>query len=61
MNDGVYYMMLHKYKNQIDNNKKKDNNLIRMKPCIKTPGYICKKNHVRFKGEWCTFFRFMYN
>ena len=33
-------MMLHKYKNQIDNNK---------------------KDRVRFKGEWCTFFRFMYN
>ena len=54
-------MMLHKYKNQIDNNKKENANLIRMKPCIKTAGYICKKNRVRFKGEWCTFFRFMYN
>ena len=60
MNDGVYYMMLHKYQNKIVNNKE-DTNLIRMKPCIKKPGYICKNNRVRFKGEWCTFFRFMYN
>ena len=61
MNDGVYYMMLNKYKNQIDNNKKQDTSLVLIKPCIKKPGYLCKKNRVRFKGEWCTFFRFMYN
>ncbi len=54
-------MMLNKYKNQIDNNKKQDTSLVLIKPCIKKPGYLCKKNRVRFKGEWCTFFRFMYN
>ena len=61
MHDGIYYMMLHKHKNQINSNKKLNTNLIRIKPCIKTGEYICKTKHVRFKDEWCTFLRFMYN
>ena len=60
MNDGVYYMMLHKHKNKIINKKKVDNDVLRRKPCIKTGEYICKTKRVRFKDEWCTFFRFMY-
>ncbi len=60
MNDGVYYMMLHKHKNKIVK-KTQNNEIIRIKPCIKTSEYICKNNRVRFKDEWCTFFRFMYN
>ena len=60
MNDGVYYMMLHKHKNKIIK-KPQNNEVIRIKPCIKNDTSICKTKHVTFKDEWCTFFRFMYN
>ena len=28
---------------------------------IKNKNSICKNKHVRVKGEWCTFFRVLYN
>lgn len=65
MNDGVYYMMLHKYKNK-DSVKKRCvkkiyNNSIVIKSCIKNNKSQSPNKHVRFEGEWCSFFRFLYN
>ena len=60
MHDGIYYMMLYKYKNRIKIDKRDNSNITINKSCIKKKRK--KKNkHVRFKGEWCTFFRFLYN
>lgn len=62
MHDGVSYMMyyLNQHKINKHHNKiiKHDNKL---KPCIKRQNSNSKNKHVTFKGEWCTFFRFMYN
>lgn len=61
MHDGIYYMMLYKYKNRIEINKRDNSNNAINKSCIKNKNSICKNKRVRFKGEWCTFFRFFYN
>ena len=61
MHDGIYYMMLYKYKNRIEIDNTHNSNCKINKSCIKNKNSICKKKHVRFKGEWCTFFRFLYN
>ena len=60
MNDGTYYMMLHLHKNKI-NKKSINNSDVSNKSCIKNHENTRKTKHVRFQGEWCTFFRFMYN
>lgn len=60
MNDNVYYMMLHKHKKKINKNCSKKTTYVK-KSCIKNHVNTCKTKHVRFEGEWCTFFRFMYN
>lgn len=61
MHDGIYYMMLYKYKNRIDKSGNSNIKIKINKSCIKNKNSICKNKHVRFKGEWCTFFRFLYN
>ena len=60
MNDGLYYMMLHKYKNRMCVEKLHNDSII-TKSCIKTKKSTSHNKHVRFKGEWCSFFRFLYN
>ena len=60
MNDSVYHMMLHIHKNKINKKYSKKNDICK-KSCIKNDVNTCKTKHVRFEGEWCTFFRFMYN
>ena len=63
MHDGIYYMMLYKYKykNTVNIDNRYNSNIKINKSCIKNKNSICKNKHVRFKGEWCTFFRFLYN
>ena len=60
MHDGIYYMMLYKYKNRIEVDNTRNSKIKINKSCIKNKNSICTTKHVRFKGEWCTFFRFLY-